>query len=98
MYYLLCIRIRTDVVQTPHASMCHSSIFKITLIHKRNLFVPTGNSCDMDFGGTVRLCSSLVLVCTSLGEIAALHGSNKPRRIELISADTRKQVAFFRAW
>ena len=60
--------------------------------------VTAGNICDMDFGGTVQLCSSLVLVCTSLEEVAALQVNQKPRHIESISAATRKQVAFFRAW
>ena len=55
-----------------------------------------GSIADLDFRSTIRCCSSFMLVCTSLPEVARLSWSRYDRY--LLSEETKKKIAFFRVW
>ncbi|KAK3245715.1 hypothetical protein CYMTET_44735 [Cymbomonas tetramitiformis] len=58
-----------------------------------------GNAADLDFRGVVRRCSSFVLVCTSLPEVADMLWSDaRKKRHENLPVEVRRKISFFRVW
>ena len=51
---------------------------------------------DLDFRGTIRLCSSFLIVCSSLEELIKVRFNRDP--IASLSKNVRNQIAFLRVW